>query len=156
MKAVWPILLILLLSSTKFQFAFTVAGKQGYDFVSTLFLTVLGGSSGVLFFSYLSDPLVRLYRNFRKRLTKMPEESKEEKKKKVFSWRSRALIRFISRFGLPGIAFITPSVLSIPLGTFIASRINAKFVHNKRKMLGYLFLSVVFWALVFTGVIQLF
>lgn len=156
MKAVWPILLILLLSSTKFQFAFAIAGKQGYDFISTLFLTTMGGISGVLFFSFLSDRVIHFFRSFKKLIFNRAESAKQGKKKKLFNWKSRALISLIRRFGLPGVAFITPSVLSIPLGTFIASRINAKFVHSKRKMLGYLFLSVVFWALVFTGVIQLF
>jgi hypothetical protein len=52
------------------------------------------------------------------------------------------MIRIKHRFGLVGIAFITP-IISQPIGAFFAE----KFFKNKKKVILYLSISVVFWAI---------
>jgi hypothetical protein len=54
------------------------------------------------------------------------------------------------------LAFITPSILSIPLGTFISSRLNDKFVRNKPRLIIYLIASVLFWSFAFSGLVEIF
>jgi hypothetical protein len=46
--------------------------------------------------------------------------------------------------------------LSIPLGTFVSSRVNEKFVRDKRRLIIYLVISVVFWSFAFSGLIEIF
>jgi Sec-independent protein secretion pathway component TatC len=53
------------------------------------------------------------------------------------------VIRIKQRFGLVGIAFITPVILSTPVGAFLADR----FYKDKKKVILYLSFSTVFWAL---------
>ncbi|MEZ5067446.1 MAG: hypothetical protein R2847_02715 [Bacteroidia bacterium] len=44
-------------------------------------------------------------------------ESKKENKPKIFTKRNRRIITLWRKYGLFGIAFITPVILSIPIGT---------------------------------------
>jgi hypothetical protein len=41
-----------------------------------------------------------------------------------------------------GLAFLTPIVLTIPIGTFISNR----FYQNKKQVISYLIISVVVWS----------
>ena len=140
----WNFFVVALLAGLKFQLAFPWAVSAGMGFAETFIATMLGGTSGVLFFAFLSDHLMRWVNRIRR--------VRASKPKKRFSRFSRFLVRFVRRFGLPGIAFITPLILSIPLGTFLCSRINDKFVRNRNRMLGFLFASVAFWSLAFPGI----
>jgi hypothetical protein len=74
------------------------------------------------------------------------------KQKKIFSPRSRRMVRIWKRYGFTGVAIITPVLLSIPLGTFILTRFEAK----KKKILLYLFISIVFWSFTLTTMFELF
>ncbi|MCI0446804.1 hypothetical protein L0152_26840, partial [bacterium] len=47
-------------------------------------------------------------------------------------------------FGLAGVAFITPCIISIPVGSIIA----ANLYKNKARVLAYLFGSLVLWSLI--------
>ncbi|NBQ48390.1 MAG: hypothetical protein EBU33_08055, partial [Sphingobacteriia bacterium] len=64
-------------------------------------------------------------------------------RRKIFSSFNRRIIRVRQKFGLAGIAFITPILLSTPLGAFIAER----FYRDKKKIILYLSLATIFWAL---------
>ncbi len=46
------------------------------------------------------------------------------------------------RFGLIGISLLTPLLLSIPLGSFLAVR----YFKNKQRILIYMFASILFWS----------
>lgn len=156
MKTVWHILLVALLSALKFQLAFPLAKTSGLNFWETILATVVGGVSGVFFFAFLSEKLVLLIRNFRSGKASRSKDAQVEKKRKRFSRTSRFLVKFSRRFGLLGLAFITPSILSIPLGTFISSRLNDKFVRNKPRLIIYLIASVLFWSFAFSGLVEIF
>lgn len=60
------------------------------------------------------------------------------------------MIKVKQRFGLSGIALITP-IISQPIGAFFAE----KFFKDKRKVIAYLSISVVFWALTIYTVLYL-
>jgi hypothetical protein len=53
---------------------------------------------------------------------------------------------------LIGLAAITPTFLSIPLGTFLATR----FFPDKRKVLIYLCASVIVWSVIVSSVVIIF
>ena len=64
--------------------------------------------------------------------------------KKTFTKFNRRVIRIKHRFGLTGIAILTPIFLSIPIGAFLAER----FYKDKKKVIIYLSISAISWCFV--------
>lgn len=60
---------------------------------------------------------------------------------KVFTKSNRRIIRIKKRFGIWGIALVTPLGLSMPVGTFIAER----FYKDKKKVILVFSAAVLFW-----------
>lgn len=68
------------------------------------------------------------------------------KKLKVFTKRNRAVVRFknkLGRWGVWGIAFMTPVILSIPIGSLI----TAKYYGSKKTTIYILLASATIWSL---------
>jgi hypothetical protein len=55
----------------------------------------------------------------------------------------RKLVRFIKKYEVWGIAFLTPIILTPPIGTVLASSIE----HNKWRIKLLMFMSFTFWTL---------
>jgi len=62
-------------------------------------------------------------------------------------WHRRSLVKVRSRYGLIGIAFLTPIILTVPIGTFLANSMTK----DKRDVLIYMFISFSFWSVIFNG-----
>ena len=127
---------ILLLSSTKYLIGIVLAASsidEGSAVLNYLF-NIAGGLIGIVFFIYFGSFLKTLLSRFRwfRRVRK-------------FSWKNRTIVRVRKAFGVPGIAFITPVVLSIPLGVFVALTLTS----NKRKILLWTTAACVFWSTAF-------
>jgi len=131
------IILTILSSSVKFAMTFPLAILQfKFDFFETILWTNLGGAIGIYFFAYLSDKLISWWkRTFR------------PKSKKVFSKKNRRIIRVKQRYGLIGIALITPLLLSIPVGTFLMVR----YYHRSRYRFASLVASNIVWSLIYSA-----
>ncbi len=56
--------------------------------------------------------------------------------------KTRLMVRIKNSFGLPGIAFLTPILLSIPVGVLMATVLTS----NKRKIFSSMFVSLLFWS----------
>ncbi len=169
------ILLIILLSSVKF-----VAGPpfayfdERYDFTffETVSYCVIGGMLGVWVFTFFSLEIQLIWEWAKHRLKKMVKEQKIFSKpeltddgieinytyisdnskvpQKIFSKRSRKFVRIWRKYGLIGVAFLTPVLFSIPIGTIIAN----SFENNKQKIFVYMFLSIVFWSVTFIAIFE--
>jgi hypothetical protein len=61
--------------------------------------------------------------------------------RKLFSTRNRRIVRFWIRFGLPGMALLTPVVFSPIVGTMLA----VSFGGNRRKVLVWMAAAAYFW-----------
>lgn len=180
MDALWKFLQVVLISSVKF-----VAGppfayyENSYDFgfIETILSCVAGGMLGVMVFTFVSAPIlraeqfiVRTARTSWKRLFRRTQRfsppradidaeveiryeyiERSEQKRRVFTKRNRRIVRIWKSFGLAGIAIITPVVLSIPIGTVIANSLES----NKRRIIGYMFLSILFWSLLMTSIFEI-
>lgn len=180
MDAFWKFIQVVLLSSVKF-----VAGppfayyENSYDFgfIETILSCVFGGMLGVIVFTYLSAPIlnaeqwiVRKTRIFWHNLTHPVERfsrpnvdvdgdvevrydyvEQTEYKRRVFTRKNRRIVRLWKAFGLAGIALITPVILSIPIGTVVANSL----VGNKRRIIAYMFLSILFWSLLMTSIFEI-
>lgn len=106
------------------------------DFLMVMLVSCGGGIAGNILFTYLSAAILKAIHNFRAKRGLIH-------RKKVFTKFNRRVIRIKQRFGLAGIAFITPLFLSTPVGAFLAER----FFRDKKKIIIYLSVATVFWAL---------
>ena len=155
---------VLLLSSLKFFLAPPISNVYGFGYFHTIITTTAGGIIGVLFFYYLSGLVIRLYFRYSPQLrlffnpikqeiynifSYQPEKQSIQKKKKIFTRKNRLIILTRKRFGLIGIALLTPILLSIPLGTFL----TAKYYPNQKYKLLYLTISVLFWSFFISSVV---
>ena len=116
-----------------------------YHFLKVFLVTVSGGIFGNIFFTYLSAMLLKKWHAFRIKRGYIH-------KRKIFTKANRRIIRVKKRFGLTGIALLTPILFSIPLGALIAE----KFYKDKKEIIIYLSGAVVFWNVVVYFLIRFF
>ncbi|MBC8464277.1 MAG: hypothetical protein H8D62_01215 [Bacteroidetes bacterium] len=139
---VFQAIMVMMLSSVKFLAAIPLAIYQyDFSFWETFLYSSVGGVLGVLVFSKLSKWIVKLYYYFYSSKTK--QKPKRGVKKVV-------AIKTVRKYGLFGIAFLTPVFFSIPIGTFLALR----FFPNKKKTLPVLLASVFGWSFVLSVVLS--
>lgn len=155
MESFWKVIQVIFLSSVKFAagppFAY-FGGEQALDPGETFFYCLLGGMLGVLVFTYVSAPILRIEKSIARMIRALKRQNQESiAPKKIFNPRNRRIVRIWTRYGLSGIAFLTPVLLSIPIGTLVANHL----VHNKRKIIAYMFISMLFWSIVLTTVFAL-
>lgn len=138
----------MILSATKFVTAPITSLNIGFGYLDTLVITTVGGLLGVFFFFFVSATILKLANRY----TKHTSKGKTSKKRKHFTWKNKLIVRIKRDYGLIGLAAITPTLLSIPLGTFLAAR----FFADKRKVLIYLAASVVVWSVIVSSVVIIF
>jgi len=148
MEKALQILLVLILSGTKFLTAPITALNIGFGYLQTLGLTMVGGIFGVLFFFFLSNGIMYLLAKISNRF----RADRTPSKKRAFTWKNRMIVKVKRDYGLIGLAAITPTMLSIPLGTFLAAR----FFPDRRKVLTYLIASVMVWSVLISSVVIMF
>lgn len=147
-EKILQILLVVILSATKFLTAPITSLNIGFGYLETLLITTLGGLIGVFFFFYLSSAIMILFKKLSDRFTtKAPK-----KPKKKFTWKNRLIIHIKREYGLIGLAAITPTFLSIPVGTFLAAR----YFSDQRKVITYLSASVVVWSVIVSSIVIIF
>ncbi len=142
-----PIILTILFSSFKFAATFPlVIIKFEFSFLETILWTNVGGIIGIYFFAFLSEKLIAWWkRTFRRSNRHLLED--EQQVKKVFTRRNRRIVRTKQKYGLIGIALITPFLLSIPVGVFLVVRY---YRHSRTKFL-YLIAANLLWSVIYTG-----
>jgi len=165
------IILVILLSSVKFiagpPFAYAFNKQYDFTFAGSVLYSILGGMLGVVMFTYFSEQARKVWHWMKfklKKIFKKPETFSEptididkplkihyayvEKNntaysKKVSSKRMRRMIKIWNRYGLVGVAFLTPVLISIPIGTIILNNM----IHDRKKIFLYMFVSILFWSL---------
>ncbi len=174
------ILTLILISSVKFVFGPSFAYlNQKYDFtwLETNIYSIIGGMIGVTIFLHISEWLIRMWDKVRKYyfvnkakrknnpVFSEPVADTEEQieihyqyigqnvvpPKKIFSRQSRRVVKIWKKYGLFGIAALTPVIFSIPIGTFFMSR----YEKNRNKIFWYMFVSITTWSLLLTSFFQL-
>lgn len=137
---------VVLLSSVKFSLG-GVPLALGYQlsFFTAVLATSIGGILGVVIFTYLSEFLIRTGKKIKK-------NRNEVKPKRKFTLTNKFIIRTKRILGLWGISLLTPLLLSIPLGVFVA----VKYFKNRNLIMLYMTLFVVFWSMVLCSIQFLF
>ncbi|WP_462319609.1 hypothetical protein [Marinilabilia sp.] len=139
-------LLIILSATWKFAATFPVAIYVfEMTFIETILFTNAGGIIGVIVSLYFSKGLIYIW-------NKLKSKKVKNKNKRKFSKYNRRLVLIKSRYGMPGIALLTPVILSIPVGTFL----TAKYYGNKKQSYLLLILSQVAWSLIYTLILTQF
>ena len=139
---------LFLLSMVKFVVGVPSA-KVAFDlnFIELLLFSTTSGIAGVATFLFLGKWIFKGWDILRARFF----PPKQHRKKKKFSRNSRIMVKIIRKYGLPGIAFITPTIISIPVGTMLA---EALYKHQPRMVFLYLSGSVILWALIFSAALS--
>lgn len=172
---VLKILSIIGISSVKFVMGPFLAYSYEFSYFETILFCVLGGMCGVIAISYFSSAILKFSSWVRSHIIEYKirkdlrilgrmhsaedekykikhEEISKKRVKVIFSNRNRKIVKYWKKFGLTGIALFTPVFISIPIGTFIAT----KYVSNRKKVLLYMFCSLVFWAVLISSIFELF
>lgn len=150
--SIFKLIQVVLISGVKFLFAPLLSIGYGFTYLQTVLFTTVGGIAGVFFFYFLSKWLIGLYIKYcpfvisyfggeeAKKRMEAGDCRKPDKKK--FTRKNKVLINMRKNYGFFGIIMLTPVLLSIPLGTFLAK----KYYSKKSNILLYLSISVVFWS----------
>ncbi|MFM2285507.1 MAG: hypothetical protein RLZZ543_1004 [Bacteroidota bacterium] len=147
MSTIIQFLLVFLLSTVKFVVGVPSAfAAFGFGFFELSAFGIAAGITGVSIFMFFSDWLFKMWDTFRQRF--LPK--KAPKPHKIFSRKSRSYVKIIRKYGLPGIAFITPTIISIPVGTLLARRLYP----NRKKVFLYLSISVILWSLTLSAILH--
>ena len=115
------------------------AAKFRYGFGLSVLVTVCGGMLGVFFFAFVWKEIEIVW----KRVFKRELIAKKIKYNKF----KRFVVRFRQRFGVAGIAFLTPIILQVPVGTVLAMRLEKNF----KKVSLYMLISFLFYSVLFFG-----
>jgi len=171
------ILLVILLSSVKFvagpAFAY-YDSRYDFGFFETILYCVSGGMLGVFVFTFFSPYILMAWKKifsfirfglrkkkdtFSKPITDANSDIEvtytyitKAEEKKVFTKRNRRLVKIWQKYGLAGIAIITPVILSIPIGTVVANSL----VEKRRKIFLYMLISITFWSVLMVTLFELY
>ncbi len=127
--------LVYISSTLKFIFGPTIGIAYGFNVFVTGTLTVLGMMSSVYVFSFFGDKIHAL----KARIL-------GNKKKKLFTKRNRKFVRIWNKYGVFGIAVLTPILLTPIGGTILVNAVGAK----KSEIFKYMWISCLFWSYTIT------
>ena len=127
---------LLVFSTLKFFFAPSMALLDGHGILETILIHVSGGYIGFVLFFFAGKFIVSWWRSIFK-----------PKKKKLFNKRNRLIIKIKSKYGLLGIAVLTPLILSIHVGAILASY----YFPRAQKTLPIFFACIVIWSFILTS-----
>lgn len=121
------------LSSIKFIFG-PALGIIAYDLpiVAVIILTALGMMTTVYLFTFFGEQMRSFFKKFRK------------KERKVFTKKNRQFVRIWRRFGLKGVCFLTPLILTPPGGAILINVLGSK----KSLIIKWMWISAIFWSTV--------
>lgn len=138
----WKIISVFLLSAIKFGLGGVPAAVFAkFSFFKSITITCAGGITGTIVFTYISDWIIKGYRKAKEKIRELKTEKKTKRK---FTTTNRIIVKVKQKLGLIGIAIITPLILSIPLGCFIAVR----YYENKQRVITYMSVSIIICATV--------
>lgn len=159
---IFKLLQVLIVSAIKFLFAPFISISYGFNYIQTALITAMGGILGVLFFYFLSKWIISQYYKYSPAIYSYFTGEKVERSKKVlireislkrkFTRKNKLIINARNKYGFLGIILLTPVLLSIPLGAFLAR----KYYSGRSHTLIYMSISVVFWSFFISTIFFLF
>lgn len=132
-------LLIYSSSGIKFVFGPVFGASFGYSVFLTGTLTILGMMTTVYIFTYFGTHI----RHFSQRVF-------ASRDRRIFTSKNRKYVKLWLKYGVPGMSFLTPVLLS-PLGGAIL--VNA-FGGKRRDIIKYMWMSSLFWGYIMTWAVK--
>ena len=130
---------IFTLSTVKFGFGGVPWAVFAHlPFFKAVTITTAGGVTGSILFANISEWALNGWVKFRTRYIPY------RKRKPGSIVDNKFANRVKDKWGLAGIAFFTPIILSIPIGTMLAVR----FYTDKQKVISYMLISIAIWDVV--------
>lgn len=136
----FEILSILLLSGTKMAFAPPLALGLKYSTFETMGLVGLGAVIGLFFFYFAGNIVHKGIKKIRHKIR--PQTNKP----RIMTRMNRFIVRVRRKTGIIGIAIITPTIISIPVGAILAHQLYG----NKKQTLPILLASTIIWVIIMT------
>jgi len=118
--------------ATKFIMGVGFVLYQDFSLAQSIAISVGGGMLGVVVFAYGSQAINKLYRKIR-----------PKKDTPKFGRWNRFLVRLRRTVGLKGIAFLTPVLLTVPVGTVVALTVEK----HKPTVFLWMFVSLSIWSI---------
>jgi hypothetical protein len=131
--------LIYISSSLKFIFGPLIGAANDYNVLLTGTLTMLGMMTSVYIFTYFGTWVRHWTQSFL-----------DAKDKKVFTPKNRRYVKIWLQYGVPGLAFLTPILLTPIGGTVIANAFGGK----KNDIIKYMWLSCIFWSYLISWMVK--
>lgn len=125
-------LTVFLFSMFKFAFGAISGIAAGLSVAETFFFSVLGMMFSVVLFSILSL-----------QVKEYVARRNKDKVKPLFSTKTRKMVRLWNKYGLVGVAFLTPILFSPIVGTMLA----VSFGEKRSRIFAYMLMSAIFWGL---------
>ena len=137
-------LIVFFFGTTKFLLApFIGINGFGLSTFETYITVSLGGIFGATLFYYLGNKLIDISQKKRlKKLAKLIEAGKPLPK--IMTKTNKTIIKVKHLFGIWGLAFLTATFISIPIGSIIC----AKFYHHNKFSIFIIYLFVLINALI--------
>lgn len=139
MTTLWTYFLVYISSTVKFIFGPTIGVAAGFSVFMTGSLTALGMMTSVYTFTYFGDEI----RAVTKRIF-------SKKKQKIFTRKNRRFVEIWRKYGIPGVAILTPILLTPIGGTVMANAFGGK----KEDIFKYMWISCLFWSYVITWLVK--
>ncbi len=141
-KEISELISVFLLCSVKFGIGGMPMAVFLYhlNFWTAFIVCNAGGITGVIVFTYFLAVIKKWFSHLMRRFKKETHHTK-----KKFTFTNKLVVRVKQRFGLLGIAVLTPSFLSIPLGIFLSLHF---FKKHKVRILIYHSVSIIIWELI--------
>ncbi len=149
----WEIILTYLgvmgMTALKFMPGAALAIVAGMGFFEQIIVTTAGGTMGAAVSTYLGAFIKEKIQHFKqrrriKRDSEAFQKTKKPKKKKKKEGPSLSQ-KVWDRFGLVGVALLTPPFFTPPIGPALAVGFGA----NKHKVVLYMFVSMLLWSILF-------
>ncbi|RJE71764.1 hypothetical protein [Reichenbachiella sp. MSK19-1] len=132
-------LTVYLSSTIKVIFGCLLGTGYGHHFLITGVLTTLGMMTSVYIVTYFGTNIRHASQAVLRR-----------KQRNIFSRKSRQYVRVWQKYGMPGIAFLTPLLLMPIGGAVIANAFGAK----KKDIFKYMWISCTFWGFVLSALVK--
>ncbi|GAA4826171.1 hypothetical protein [Algivirga pacifica] len=126
-------LLIIFISMFKFVIGPVTAYAVGLRFMESVTLSALGMMITAFILAYAGKPM----RN------KISRTFFSRKKRKLFSRRNRRLVKIWRKYGMFGVAMLTPLLLTPPGGAMVA----VSFGEKKSRIIFYMLISAITWSI---------
>ncbi|MFY7734102.1 MAG: hypothetical protein ACOVSR_11520 [Bacteroidia bacterium] len=131
----WQIISVTLVCTIKFIIGLGMALAYNFKPITFYFTTVFGGMLGVFIYLYLWDFILII-----KNKISQPKPTIIHIK---INKNIRRMVHFSRTWGIYGIALVTPTIISMPVGTLICRALEKNKWHIKLVM----FISLSFWSL---------